>query len=768
MQYSRAWGKSVLALALALSFSCPVQAGKKLIGATESIPRNEVTGGGLLSTGGGFSFNSGLAQTSVSSFSGAGFRLYSGLMHSIAQPGSVVSIVSVTKTTGTLELAWSAPGLDGFLGSVNGFYRIDTSSDPLHFFDPTTFVTEFATSVAPGDAQAYVLNNLLPNTTYYTRVYLSDARKMVAETSKQSDQSTLANTPDPVFTGVFVTSVTVSWAVPVGSAEGYSLLASSMNFISGVTVSSLTQNGSVVTLTINGLNPDTTYYFNLGSLNWQSDLNFNVIVATRTRPGSSGPLPIANLDLNGDSLNHTVTLTWTNQAFPNPAGVTVLVSSMPIVATVSNGVAYTVGQKLSDGSTVKAVSANASYTEAGLARNTTTYFALYSKNISLTYSSAVSDLLVLNLPPMAPAGLDASVNASRSSIDIRWSSVFSALDGESFRVPNHPTSWEMDRYEVYRATGVVQSSWVLIGTTTWSALNYVADVPNPVDTFYYKIVSRNNYSGSGADQSMIIDTSGNLYAVSPSEHISRIKIPASMAGIMRAPGNNYGMPLLVRAHDRPQDVGGKVIKSISFDSVMSPSNHVAPVLMSNAGIEIDLRYETAGGKVVPSGYTTLDAGNKAPLLDTAILADNAQMNLASYLVNGTEVRKLFGDVNPFSQTVGVLTQMLGTYQIREVLRDAGFSFDVSGMSNKVLTPNGDGVNDTVVWVFDNPKDSFFSGKIFDVRGAFVADMMPGPVAASSLMWDGKASGGGVVPRGVYVYQIKGEDKVFNGTVVVIR
>mgnify|MGYP001579377772 FL=1 len=95
-------------------------------------------------------------------------------------------------------------------------------------------------------------------------------------------------------------------------------------------------------------------------------------------------------------------------------------------------------------------------------------------------------------------------------------------------------------------------------------------------------------------------------------------------------------------------------------------------------------------------------------------------------------------------------------------------FDLAGVSNKVITPNGDGLNDTVIFTFDNPKQSQATGKIFDIRGALVADMSAGPLGGGgSLKWDGKA-GGTTVSRGVYIYQIEAEDKTFNGTVLVIR
>ena len=62
-------------------------------------------------------------------------------------------------------------------------------------FDPTVFTAEFATAVTPGATQFYALTGLLPNTTYYSRVYLVDARKVASETSAPSAESSLARVP---------------------------------------------------------------------------------------------------------------------------------------------------------------------------------------------------------------------------------------------------------------------------------------------------------------------------------------------------------------------------------------------------------------------------------------------------------------------------------------------------------------------------------------------------------------------------------------------
>lgn len=745
-------------LALALLLPLGLHAEPKLMGGAHNLPRNLVSTAGGLSTGAGFRLNCAVAET-VGTATGAGFAMDPGLLPLIAQPGSVTAIVSVSKATGTLELSWVSPGLDGFLGDIAaGFYRIDTSSDPLHAFDPTVFMTEFATAVTPGTTSFYTLTGLLANTTYYSRVYLADSRKSVSETSAASAESSLARVPEaPAFTGVFATSVTISWVLPAGAAEGFRLEASSINFLGyGAVATTQTPSGTAVTLTVTGLFSDTTYFFNLGSLNWQSDVNFNTVLTTRTLPGAIPP--IFNLALTADSLARRLTLTWSNPAFNNPAGVTILVSTNPIAAVLADGTPYPPGTAFEDGALVKSSAAVSIYLETSLTLDVTGYFSLYSRDTSNLYSIAVSTAFVLDLPPMAPAGLQGRLSADATAFLLNWAEITSNLDGASFAVPLIPTSWELQRYDVYRATGIVRANWVYVGSAAASALSYSAAVPAPETVYYYRVVSRDAFPGGGADSAMAIDTLGDLWAVHP-DRVSRLKIPASMAGVIQPAGNPYGRSLLVRAEDRPQDLGGRIVKSVMLGPVISPTNAPAVLPAAAAGYAVALRYETAGGFIVPS------SGGQPPAGGTA--AANAPESLLAYYVSGDNAAKVFGHVDTSEQEVALKSGLLGNYQIRTVARTLAFDFDLGGVSNRALTPNGDGLNDTIVFTFNNPKVSAFSGKMFDLRGRFVSDMRAGPIADSSLLWDGKA-GGVVVPRGVYLYEIQAEGRTFNGTVVVIR
>lgn len=119
---------------------------------------------------------------------------------------------------------------------------------------------------------------------------------------------------------------------------------------------------------------------------------------------------------------------------------------------------------------------------------------------------------------------------------------------------------------------------------------------------------------------------------------------------------------------------------------------------------------------------------------------------------------------------------------------AGTGFILRGALNRIITPNADTKNDFSIHCVENPKDSGLSGKIYDLRGHFVANMLRlrntgggativqckatfPPQSAVNIMdamtWDGRA-GGAAVGSGVYVYRIEGEDTAVTGTVVVAR
>ena len=126
-------------------------------------------------------------------------------------------------------------------------------------------------------------------------------------------------------------------------------------------------------------------------------------------------------------------------------------------------------------------------------------------------------------------------------------------------------------------------------------------------------------------------------------------------------------------------------------------------------------------------------------------------------------------------TVSLL--VLGTFAMTQ---SAGFRW--FGPLARVLTPNGDGNNDVAFFCFDNPADSDVSGKVYSLLGGEIAPFGPRQAVSSNvpqcaggataapvqfLTWDGR-SNGSFVNSGIYVYRVMAENKIYSGTLIVVR
>jgi len=751
--------KAALFLAL-LSAAFTLRAGAvgEMSGGAVALSRWATNSQGQVSTGAGFSLYSSVGETAFSSAAAGGLAVNPGFMKVAAQPGSIVSLAAVTKATGTLELAWAAPGADGFSGNLTGgVYRLDYSSDPAHAFAPTTFLAEFSTSVAAGSEQRLDIPGLQPNTTYYTKIYFGDSGKVIAGNSALSSEATLADLPvAPFFSSVTGCEATISWALPGSGAGGYSTDASTTSFgvlsPGGDVNTSATPNGLQANLHITGLVPGSTYYFRVASLNWQGDKNFTSLISTVTQLASCR-YPVSGLSAFGDALTRAVTLTWVNPSAPSLEGVVVMLSTNPAAAPLPDGTVLSPGQVLADGSIVKSTQSAVPLNDGGLVLDTTYFYHLMTRYSGPVYSVGVSTNVFLDLPPMAPAGLAAEMNAAGTAVTLNWNTVTSSLDGTPFKAPSAPLGVELAHYRVERSSSVGAPAWISVATLPATAQSYVDALSPGAPAFLYRVVAIDSL---GTEESaMAVDTRRGVYVFAP-DQVARLEIPESLSAELLAANNPTGSNILIRAVNEGPDAPSSVYNSVRFEAVRTPGNEpVEKFSFSRPELTVSVRYEVAGGRVVPAA-----AGI------SAVSASDAAQRLGLYWNNGEKYVKLYGKIDTVNQLATVKTALTGSYQLRSLYRDSGVHFDISNLSNRAITPNGDGLNDYTVFTFDNPRDSAFSGKIYDLSGAFVADMVPGPVAYS-LVWDGKANGR-AVSGGAYVYQIRSEERTFNGTLLVIR
>ncbi|MDO8805097.1 MAG: gliding motility-associated C-terminal domain-containing protein [Elusimicrobiota bacterium] len=105
---------------------------------------------------------------------------------------------------------------------------------------------------------------------------------------------------------------------------------------------------------------------------------------------------------------------------------------------------------------------------------------------------------------------------------------------------------------------------------------------------------------------------------------------------------------------------------------------------------------------------------------------------------------------------------------------AAFCASALGQSivmNRLITPNGDGRNDTFIFRCHNPRDSAVEAKIYDLSGREIAVMRIKSIGTAApyyynYEWD--PNSGSRKEGGVYVYQVRVETAVYKGTIVVIR
>ena len=144
-------------------------------------------------------------------------------------------------------------------------------------------------------------------------------------------------------------------------------------------------------------------------------------------------------------------------------------------------------------------------------------------------------------------------------------------------------------------------------------------------------------------------------------------------------------------------------------------------------------------------------------------------NLNIYWNNNIEYIRIGGTTSSADQQVVIKANRTGEYQLRRVSRAPAFAV-ASIYPPKVFTPNI-APYEKIIFYVDNPQGDKVTGKVFNLRGEFAADLAAAGDATSTsviLEWDGKDSNGGYVHKGVYIYQIEGSGKTINGTIMVAR
>ncbi len=171
-----------------------------------------------------------------------------------------------------MTVGWSTNGNP--VGVTTYTVVLSTGSSYPNSYSGTVSIS----TVAQGATAAATLTGLAADTTYYLYVAAMNYNGIQTAFMPLGSTSTLASAPsNPVFVAVLAGSIIVHWTAPsAGTAAGYLLQASTASNFTGTIYSSATPNAVLSTLTVSGLRANTTYYFQVAGLNWNSVPSFTV------------------------------------------------------------------------------------------------------------------------------------------------------------------------------------------------------------------------------------------------------------------------------------------------------------------------------------------------------------------------------------------------------------------------------------------------------------------------------------------------------------
>lgn len=694
--------------------------------------------------------------------------------------------------SGSIELSWTEPLTNGLIAPFVYEVRASTQGnfdDNLGFLAAQALTalspSEQPSFVSVGSARTMQVTSLIPGVTYYFGIRMRDSAPIPVVTDWRRDVSAGVNpnnfapahfipalpnrvTDLTALAGAAEGEITLSWTAPRNlnfvPMAGYQVRASSISVAAvgneetwfGMAQLALDKvpalgAGVLESLTLSGLNPNTTFYIGVKAYDHKGEVSLIDLRAIGpqawAKPSNFAPAAPSGLT-----------------AF---AGLRRALVSWGGLSAAQKGLDFA-GYRLyrsteqAAGFTRVASSDVVTLVDRPLTAFATFYYKLSSYDQGGYESPLTSTVSVVpfTILPMEPIGY--RMSSTTSTVTFGWSRVTRFADGTLFDNALSPSADELLGYSVRRSTSICQPLFTWLSTAAVSASSHT-DTHNGA-VYFYQIKS---YNSLGLSSATLVLSSVGEYHYFLDDCASKVVLDEAQQSSLRADVNGLGADIQLLQQRRPSEVGGGTLQSVEFRPMLDGVTPLDTFHLAKPA-RVTLHYETAAGVPVPD-TTPLGLGTQAvrPAGGYTPEAAAAAQNLGMYWNNGAEFKKLYGTVDPLSQTVSVQTPNLGRFQIRTLLRQGSAVFDLSNLSSRVITPNGDGLNDTLIFTYDpGPNNVLPTGGLYDLKGGFVSHMVPGLVP-NTLTWDGKMNGKAVT-SGVYVYEIKGDGKTFTGTIVIAR
>jgi gliding motility-associated-like protein len=134
--------------------------------------------------------------------------------------------------------------------------------------------------------------------------------------------------------------------------------------------------------------------------------------------------------------------------------------------------------------------------------------------------------------------------------------------------------------------------------------------------------------------------------------------------------------------------------------------------------------------------------------------------LAIFVWDGFAWRRLGGTIDTRTNTIRANTPLFGFFVIAAA---PPLSAEDRRPQEKIITPNGDGVNDVSLFGVGSLTEDY-KINIFDIGGHQVRSISAG----STPGWDGRDDSGQIVESGVYIYQYDVDGKRISGFIAVAK
>ena len=377
--------------------------------------------------------------------------------------------------------------------------------------------------------------------------------------------------------------------------------------------------------------------------------------------------------------------------------------------------------------------------------------------------------------PKVPSGYWAEGQAAGNAFTAtyHWDAVTERVDGTPLT--------NLAGYEIYKSKNILAptSEWILVTTVP---TNSYPVTPVGGSEAYYAVRAVDS-AGLESDYTHAIDDSAGLinFFIAP-DGVTRAQIPQVSANILRQTHNSFASNLSLQWVEVPSDETGRVVRSMKLQAVSDATGNAVPnFAFTDPALVGIITYGVSNGQIVAGApqYSWLGTANSpalpiqntyAPAGTGLMPAAQAANNLSLFWYDGAEWVKTTGQVDATNNAVTFQGRQVGYFQIRVASHaPTPTQISLTKVYPRIITPNGDGWNDKVIFQFDNPQLLPLSGQIFDVTGAKVAALSAGPNPDSTLQWDGKTSAGVVVPAGIYLYEVDiSGSSPETGTVVVAR